>query len=73
MEREKEGQSVRGNVEQAWVNRRKVISAAIRLRYAIEADNEINRVLDEERKKFNKEVLQGRLPAPLDTKKSLGA
>lgn len=59
---------MRGDIEQAWVNRRKVISAAIRLRYSIAADNEINAVMDDERKKFNQEVLQGMLPEAIDTR-----
>lgn len=60
---------MRGNVEQSWANRQKAIRAAIRLKYSIRADNELNVVLDEERKKFFKSVQQGQLPAPLDTKK----
>lgn len=60
---------MRGNVEQSWQNRQKAIKVAIRLKYSILADNEINVVLDEERKKFYKSVQLGQLPAPLDTKK----
>lgn len=59
----------RGNIEQGWANRIKAIRAAIRLKYSIMADNELNEVIDEERKKYNKAVLSGQLPAPLDTKK----
>lgn len=55
----------RGDIEQAWANRRKVIVAAIRLKHSIAADNEINETLDVERKKFNKEVQLGQLPAPI--------
>jgi predicted DNA-binding transcriptional regulator AlpA len=62
---------MRGNIEQAWQNRRKVVSAAIRLKYSLLADNELNAVLDVERKKFYKKVQQGQLPAPLDTSKVL--
>lgn len=53
-------------VEQAWANRQRVIRAAIRLKYAILADNEINEVLGEEKKKFYKSVMRGELPAALD-------
>ncbi len=60
---------MRGNAEQAWLNRLKVIRAAIRLKHSVAADNELNLVLDEEKKKFFKAVMQGRLPAPLDLKK----
>lgn len=58
---------MRDKIEQAWTNRRKVIAAAIRLKHTLAADNEINEILDEERRKFDKAVLKGVLPAPLDT------
>lgn len=60
---------MRGNIEQTWQNRQKAIRAAVRLKYAIMADNELNVLLDEERTKFFKSVQQGQLPAPIDTKK----
>lgn len=60
---------MKGNIEQAWANRLKVIRAAIRLKYSIEADNALNLAIDEEKKKFFKSVQQGQLPTPLDTKK----
>jgi hypothetical protein len=60
---------MRGNIEQAWANRLKVIRAAIRLKHSIEADEELNQRIDEEKKRFFKSVQQGQLPAPLDTKK----
>ena len=64
---------MKGTVEQAWKNRLKVIRAAIRLKYSIDADNELNRVMDEEKKKFYKSVQMGRLPEALDMKKVTGA
>lgn len=63
---------MRGNIEQAWINRRKTIIAAIRLRHSIAADNEINATLEEAQKAFNKEVMKGTLPAPLDPKRVIG-
>jgi hypothetical protein len=57
---------VKGNVQQAWADRAKVIRAAIRLKHSLAADREINERLDEEKKKFDKEVLRGRLPKPLE-------
>lgn len=63
---------MKGRIEQAWANRLKVIRAAIRLKYALEADNALNALIDEERKKFFKQVQQGQLPAPLDPKKVIG-
>lgn len=59
-------------VDQAWANRTRVIRTAIRLKHAIEADNEINEVLAEEKAKFEKAVHRGALPAPLDTRTLLG-
>lgn len=55
----------RGSIEQAWVNRVKVLRAAIRLKYSILADNELNEVIDAERKKFYKSVQNGQLPTPI--------
>jgi hypothetical protein len=62
---------MRGNVEQAWANRVKVLRAAIRLKHSIAADEELNLRLDEEKKKFYKQVQQGVLPKTLDTGKVL--
>lgn len=56
---------MKGNVQQAWADRAKVIRTAIRLKHSLAADREINERLDQEKKKFDKEVLQGRLPKPL--------
>lgn len=58
-------------VEQAWANRVKVLRAAVRLKHSIDADNELNALVDEERKFFDKEVQLGRLPAPLNPRKAL--
>jgi hypothetical protein len=64
---------MKGEIEQQLANRLKVLRAAIRLKHSIAADEELNRVLDEERKKFLKQVQLGKLPAPLDTGKLSGA
>jgi len=64
---------MRGEIEQQLANRLKVLRAAIRLKHSIAADEELNRLLDEEKKKFLKQVQQGKLPAPLDTGKLTGA
>jgi hypothetical protein len=62
---------MRGNVEQAWANRVKALRAAIRLKYSIMADNELNRRVDEEYKKFYKAVQEGKMLPPLDPKKAI--
>ena len=56
---------MKGNVQQAWADRAKVIRAAIRLKHSLAADREISERLDLEKKKFDAEVLRGRLPKPL--------
>jgi hypothetical protein len=67
----KERPLMRGRIEQAWVNRLKVMRAAIRLKHSLAADEELNAVLDAEKKKFFKNVQQGKLPAAIDTSKVL--
>lgn len=62
---------MRGNIEQAWLNRLKVLRAAVRLKYSLMADNELNIRRDEEYKKFYKAVQEGKLLPPLDPKKAL--
>lgn len=62
---------MRGKIAQDWFKRAKVIRAAIRLKYTLMAEDEINTLLDAERKKFMKTAMQGQLPAPLDPKKAL--
>ena len=62
---------MKGNIEQAWLNRLKVLRAAIRLKYSLMADNELNIRRDEEYKKFYKAVQEGKLLPPLDPKKAL--
>jgi hypothetical protein len=64
---------MRGNVDQAWANRLKVLRAAVRLKYSLLADNELNWRRDEEYKKFYKAVQEGKLLPPLDPKKALDA
>ena len=58
----------RVKIEQDWANRAKIIRAAIRLKYSIMADNEINDTLKGELIKFEAAVQRGELPAPIDTK-----
>ena len=65
--------SKRGSIDQAWVNRQKVIKAAVRLKYSIDADNKINEIIDDEYKKFYKAVQAGKMLPPFDPEKTLGA
>lgn len=60
---------MKGAIAQEWANRLKTIRTAIRLRHAIAADNELNQVIDVERKKFYAQAMKGQLAAPLDVKK----
>ena len=62
----------RDKVLQGWANRLKVIRAAVRLKYSLLADNELNEIIDAESKKYFKSVQQGQLPEPLDPKKVIG-
>ena len=62
---------MKGNVEQAWANRVKVLRAAVRLKYSIMADNELNERIDQEKRKFDKAVHEGRILPPLDPKRAL--
>ena len=62
---------MKGNIEQAWLNRLKILRTAIRLKYSLMADNELNIRRDEEYKKFYKAVQEGKLLPPLDPKKAL--
>ena len=62
---------MRGNIEQAWANRLKVLRSAIRLKYSLMADEELNAVLDAEKKKFFKGVQGGKLPKAIDVKATL--
>ena len=64
---------MKGDIEQAWANRRKSISSAVRLKYSTLADNELNRRLDAEQKKFFKAVQQGKVLPPVDIDKALDA
>ncbi len=64
--------SKRSPIDQAWVNRQKVIKAAVRLKYSIDADNKLNEVIEEEYKKFYKAVQEGRMLPPFDPEKTLG-
>lgn len=59
----------RDKVLQGWANRQKVIRAAIRLKYALLADNEINETIDAEAKAYFKDVQEKRLPVPVDLRK----
>lgn len=64
---------MRGSVEQAWANRVKALRAAIRLKYSIMADNELNQRIDQEYKKFYKAVQEGKMLPPIDPKKAIDA
>jgi len=56
---------VKLKIEQVLANRIKVLRTAIRLKHSIAADNELNEVLDAEKKQFWKSVQQGQLPAAI--------
>jgi hypothetical protein len=60
-------------IDQARANMFKTIRSAIRLKYSIMADEELNETLDRAEKAFNAAVLQGELPDPLDVKAALEA
>ena len=64
---------MKGNVDQAWANRVKALRAAVRLKYSIMADNELNLRIDAEYKKFYKAVQEGRMLPPIDPKKIIEA
>lgn len=57
------------NIQQARKNYRKTLRAAIRLKHSIAADEEINEVEDGYMKAFDKAVMQGKLPRPIDPAK----
>ena len=61
----------RDKVDQARANLLKTIRTAIRLKYSLMADEELNDVLPEAEKKFNAAVMRGQLPDPVDVKKVL--
>lgn len=54
----------RTEIEQARYEAVKVLRAAVRLRHSIAADRELNEVLPEFEKAFNRAVQQGELPDP---------
>ena len=62
----------RDKVDQSRANMLKTIRAAIRLKHSIAADEELNDLLPEAQRRFDAAILKGRLPEPLDVKKSLG-
>jgi hypothetical protein len=49
--------------------RLKVLRTAVRLKHSIAADNELNAVVDEEKRKFFKQVQQGKLPEAINSEK----
>ena len=64
-----EEKRMKTRVEQEWANRLKVIRNAVRLKYSLMADDELNQILDEQKKLYMKSVMKGELPEPLDIKK----
>lgn len=50
----------------------KTIRTAVRLKYSLLADRELAEVLPQAQAKFDKAVLRGQLPSPLDVKRALG-
>ena len=55
----------RSRIDQEWFKRRKVLIAAIRLKYALLAEDEINETLEAEQQEFYRLVGRGKLPAAL--------
>ena len=60
------------DIEQARANALKTVRAAVRLKHSIAADEELNQVLPQVEKRFDRAVQGGVLPAALDIKKSFG-
>lgn len=58
--------------EQARANMLKVIRAAVRLRHAINADNELNELLPVAEKRFTDALQRGRLMEPAEVKRAIG-
>ena len=58
--------------EQARKNTLKVVRAAVRLRHAIEADNELNERLFDAEKAFDRSVAKGLLPDPMSILDAIG-
>lgn len=56
---------MRGQIQHLWHERQKTIRTAIRLKYSLLADQEIDKTIDVERKRFFKLVQKGVLPAPV--------
>jgi len=57
--------------EMLWLNYRKALTAQIRLKHSLRADNEINRTIHKAKIEFEKQLQQGILPAPPDFAKAL--
>ena len=60
------------NAKQLWQARAKSIRAVIRLKYSLQADEELIRVLAAEKLRFFKSVQRGVVPAPIKLERSLG-
>ncbi len=60
------------DIEQARRNALKVVRTAVRLRYSIEADNELNEKIDEAGRVFDAAVARGELPDPLTVLTAIG-
>ena len=56
------------NVQKAKFNYIKTIRTAIRLKHSLRADDELRDVLPGYLLAFDKAVMQGKLPPPIDTK-----
>lgn len=57
---------MRGRIEQELRNRLKIARTLTRLKHSIAADNELNEKLDDAKKKYLKQVQQGKLPASIN-------
>ncbi len=64
--------SRRTDIEQARANALKVVRTAVRLRHSIEADNELNRKIDEAGRAFDAAVARKELPDPLTILAAIG-
>jgi len=58
-------------VDRARADLKKIVRSAIRLKYSLKADEEINEVLPAAEIRFNAQILRGQLPPEIDIKKAL--
>ena len=64
---------MRTKIEQEKFKRLKTLRAAIRLQHSLDAEDDINELIDAEILKFDAAVQKGKLPEPLNVRKALNA